>query len=164
MSPTLAPVGDEFLDRAGLVLKATADLPHSVEQVWGIITGDGASPVGPLLTATWRTPQPRTAGAVRVIRILGLLRIVEEFYRLEGPHRATFRVSRTNIPLVSGWVEDLTVERLDTGGSRVSLTMALDNWLLRRVSVPTWLRPGLTAVGEKMIRSITKAVPAPDRR
>jgi hypothetical protein len=161
----LTPVGDEFFSTAGMVMKGSVDIPHSAEQIWDAITGDQiGTTASSIAQATWRSSSPRTTGAVRSIRILRILQIEEEFYRLEAPFRATFRVTSISVPLVSGWAEDLQLERREGGGTRVSLTMALDNKLLRVIGIPGWLQPKLNAGCKRMISGIVNYLPPPDGR
>lgn len=165
MPRNLAPVGDDFLTTAGLILRASADLPHSAEQIWAALTSDEmGSWTGPFATATWRSARPLATGARRSIRVLRLIKIEEEYYRWEEPHRATFRVTSINAPIVSGWAEDVLLERREGGGTRLTLTMALDNKLFRVMRIPRWLQPRVTAACERMIIGMAKILPAPDGR
>lgn len=165
MPRQLTPVHDEFLATAPLVLTASAELDHSAEQIWEALTGDDAGQwTGSFARATWRSPRPLTVGALRTIRLFRVITIEEEYYRWDFPHRATFRVTSINVPLVSGWAEDLQLERRDGGGTRVTLTMALDNRLFRVVRMPRWLHPKVTAGMVRMINGIVGILPPPDGR
>src|SRR4051812_24019881 len=107
MPRTLTPIDDTFLHTAGLALTASIDLPHSPEQVWEALTGDTmGSWMSVIDRSAWLSPHPRTAGARRTVRIARIVVLDEDYYRWEAPHRATFRVTGINLPVVSGWAED----------------------------------------------------------
>lgn len=160
MSRSLAPIGDEFLATAPLVLSAHLDLPHPPEQVWDALGSDEmGSWMGILDRATWHSARPLTVGARRSVRLARLITLQEEFYRWDAPHRATFRVTAINLPLVSGWAEDFLVEPGTDGGTRLTWTMAIDNRLLRLVRIPRRLRPPVVSACRAMMAGIATILP-----
>lgn len=163
MSRDLVPVGDEFLRTAGLVLSATIELPHSAEQVWAALESDQMGAWMWILDRTrWHSPRPFAHGARRSVRLARSIRLDEVFYRWDPPRRATFRVAAINLPLVTGWVEDFSVDPLPDGGTLLGWTMAIDNKLLRRVQIPHRARPAATAACRKMMQGIVTIMPPPE--
>jgi hypothetical protein len=165
MPRRLAVVGDEFLATAPLAVLASVVLPHSCEQVWDALSSqDIEAWTGIFMKPTWLSDPPFTTGARRLVKVLGLITVHEEYYRWEPPLRASFRVTELNVPLAQGWVEDVQLERRDGGGTRLKLVMAFDNRLLRRIRLPRWLQSKVSAATEKAMSGIVNVLPRPDGR
>ncbi len=160
MSPRLNPTGDEFLSTACLVMTGSVDLDNSVEEVWEALTRN-FSAAGGLIEATWHPERPEGVGARRTIRLLHFIRKEEEYYRWSEQQRVTFRVTELNLPGVSGWGEDLVLEARGSSASRLHLTMAIENKLLRTVGVPRWLKRRLDAACKKLASQIVAVLPPP---
>ncbi|MFD6104279.1 SRPBCC family protein [Nocardia salmonicida] len=162
MARTLAPIGDEFLTTASLILSAHLDLPHTPEQVWEALGSDGmGSWMAILDRVTWHSPRPFAVGARRSARLARLITLHEQYYRWDAPRRASFRVTAINFPLVRGWAEDFLVEPHAGGGTRLTWTMAIDNRFLRLVRIPRRLRPAVESACRTMMAGIITILPPP---
>ena len=154
----LAPIADDFFDTAGLVVKGEILVPNSPQQVWDALASDQMG--NRFARATWQSPRPLSVGARRSVRLGGVLAVEELYYRWDDLSRATFRVTALSIPIVSGWAEDYQVEPVQGGGTRVRLTIAIDNRLLRRLHVPPRLQTALNNACDKAMRQLTTVLPA----
>lgn len=122
----LAPVGDDYLVSAPLVIKAAVELDAPPADVWEALGSDRMWSWLPILDQLrWLTPRPLTEGAVRTLRIGHLFTVEELFYRWEPEQRATFRVVSASRPLLDGLAEDFLLQPTPAGGTRLIWTMAL---------------------------------------
>jgi hypothetical protein len=157
----LAPIGEDFLTEAPLLLKATLTVPQSPDQVWRLCeTGELGTWLAMLDRARWLSPPPRGPGALRSVRLGRLITITEEFFIWEPGRRFTFRATEINLPVVRGWAEDLRLCPTGDGGTRLDYTIALDSRPLRILPVPSWLQRRLDAVTTSMMRGISTVLPA----
>ncbi len=157
----LAPIGEDFLTEAPLLLKATLTVPQGPAQVWRLCeTGELGSWVAMLDRARWLSPPPHDRGALRSVRLARLVTITEEFFIWEPARRFTFRATEISVPVVRGWAEDLSLHPTGDGGTRLDYTIALDNLLLRILPIPSWLQRRLDAVATSMMCGISTVLPA----
>lgn len=162
MSPRLTSFGDEFLSTASLVMTGSVDLDNSVEEVWQVLTTNFSAAAG-LIEATWNPQRPSGIGARRTIRLLRLIRKEEEYFRWAEHQRLTFRVTKLSLPGVSGWLEDLVLEPGESDRSRLTLTMAIENRLLRAAGVPRWLQALSDAFCARLVSQIVAVLPPSGR-
>ncbi len=156
-SHTLRSVDDSFLETAPIVVHAEVDLDASPEEVWKVLESDRMwSWFAGIDKLTWLTPRPLEKGCVRQLRVAKAITVDEEFYRWDAPKRATFRVTRASLPLLSALVEDFRLDAHD-GKTRLTWTMAIEPAYGKRLPLgllAPLLRPGNT----KMLAGIRKLV------
>lgn len=156
---SLRLVDDSFLETAPIVVHAEVDLDASAESVWRVLESDLMwSWFAGIDRLRWLSPRPLTQNCVRRLRIAHLLEVEEEFYRWEPNRRATFRVTRATLPVLSALVEDFL---LTEHGSRTRLTWTMAIEPSRGSTLPLGLlapllRPGNTRMLEGIRGLISK--------
>jgi len=125
-SHAVRPVGDEFFETAPLVIKTSVDLAATPAEVWEALGSDRMWSWLPLLDQLrWLTRRPLTKGAVRVLRVAGLLKLEGHFYRWDEGERATFHVTSSTRPVLRALAEDFALEPT-AAGTRLTWTMAVE--------------------------------------
>jgi hypothetical protein len=110
------------------VIPAVVELDAPPARVWEVLGSDAMWSWAPIIDdVRWSSPLPRTAGAVRYLKLFGLVTLEEEFYRWDDTAlRATFRVTQQSRRVFAGLAEDFLVEPGAGGtGSRLTWTMAV---------------------------------------
>ena len=153
MRHALRLVDDSFLETAPIVVRAEVDLDAPAGAVWNALASDRMWSWFPGIDRLrWLSPRPLEVGCVRRLRIARLLEVEEEFYRWDKDRRATFRVTKATLPLLSALVEDF---ELDPRGSRTHLTWTMAIEPARGKRLPLgWLAPLLRPGNTRMIRGI----------
>jgi carbon monoxide dehydrogenase subunit G len=125
MPYAMRPIDDRFFEQAPLVVPVTVEVQATPEQVWEALGSDRMwSWVPAIDQLRWVTPEPKVAGAIRVLRLARFVSVEEEFYRWDAPHRATFRVVRQSRRMFDALAEDFLLEPTATG-TRLTWTMAM---------------------------------------
>jgi hypothetical protein len=101
------PCSADFAESASFQFVNSAVLAGSPEDVFGVVSSieHEANWFPDFSRASWRTPEPPGAGAIRDYR-LTYMSLVEHFTVWEPGSRLTFWVSECSLPLVRRFMED----------------------------------------------------------
>lgn len=116
-----------FVDRAPFRAEATRVLDASAEQVWAVLVDHRSWPewFGPSLDHCEPTsPGESGVGSTRMVRLRGGAVITERFIAWDEPSVWAFTGTAGRPRVFEALVERVTLERLGTGGTRVTYTMA----------------------------------------
>jgi len=146
-SHTLRLVDDTFLESAPIVVHAEVEIAATAEEVWAVLESERMwSWFAGIDRLEWLTPRPLVTGCVRRLRVAKVLEVDEEFYRWDAPRRATFRVTRASLPVISALAEDFQLEARGST-TRLTWTMAIEPSRGKRLPLGVLaplLRPGNT--------------------
>lgn len=143
----LRHVDDAFLTDAPLVVRSTVRLDAAPSAVWAALDSDRMWSWLPVVDRLeWRSPRPHGPGAIRRLRLGGLVTVDEEFYRWDEERRATFRVVGQSRKVLDALIEDFALEPHGTG---TALTWTMAAAPLKGAGLPLGLlapllRPGNT--------------------
>jgi hypothetical protein len=126
MPYALPVLDDSFFRTAPAVIPAVVELDAPPARVWEVLGSDAMWSWAPIIDdVRWSSPLPRTAGAVRYLKLFWLVTLEEEFYRWDDAAlRATFRVTAQSRRVFDGLAEDFALTPLD-GGARTRLTWTM---------------------------------------
>jgi hypothetical protein len=124
----LASAPSRFIDAIEIALPA--------EKVWAELTRDGALDWCRGLEITWLSPRPFGAGTKRQAKLLGLLRVHEEYFIWEEGRRMAFFVAAVRPPAYRRSAEDYLVEALGPDRCRFTWTLAFELTLLGKLNSP----------------------------
>lgn len=114
-----------------------AVLPAPPERVWAVLTGDTWQHwFKDFVSVAWTSPPPHGVGSTREVK-LKPLSVRETFLAWEPGRRFSFRADEITLPLVTAFMEDLTLTPREGGTHlswRVSYTPRLGMRLIHPVA------------------------------
>lgn len=133
----MLPAADEaFLASAPTRFVETIEIPLPADTVWGELTRDGTLDWCRGLEITWLSPRPFGVGTQRQAKLLGVLRVHEDFFIWEEGHRMAFSVTAVRPPAYRRSAEDYLVEALGPDRCRFTWTLAFELTLLGKLNSP----------------------------
>lgn len=124
----LSPSDDTFLETSRFRFAHTVELPARPEQVWRVLTADGApaSWARGITAAVWTSSRPFGIGTTRTVTVgHGAAALRERFYRWDEGSRMTFSAEAANRPGLRRFAEDITL-RAHSDATRLVWTFALE--------------------------------------
>jgi hypothetical protein len=132
----LPAVDETFLASAPSRFAETIEVALPAETVWAELTRDGALDWCRGLDITWLSSRPFGVGTKRQARLLGVLRVQEEYFVWEEGRRMAFYVTAIRPPAYRRSAEDYLVEALGADRCRFTWTLAFDLTLLGKLNSP----------------------------
>ena len=133
----MLPAADEaFLASAPSRFIHTIEVALPANVVWAELTRDGTLDWCRGLNIAWLSPRPFGVGTKRQARLLGVLRVQEEYFIWEEGRRKAFYVTAVRPPAYRRSAEDYLVEALGSGRCRFTWTLAFDLTLLGKLNSP----------------------------
>lgn len=154
MARQLRPVELDFADTAPLRFSCTADLGVPREAVYVALAEELEN--WPMWLTSVTGVTPTRGGAGRRVVLKGGRFFEETIMAAQPSERYAYRVDETNVPGVRALLEDWTLARSPSGGTRVRWTMA--------VGGPPALRGVLRLAGPGVSRSIRAALRGLERQ
>jgi hypothetical protein len=124
----LASAPSRFVETIGVALPAGT--------VWAELTRDGTLGWCRGLEITWLSPRPLGVGTKRQARLLGVLRVQEEYFIWEEGRRMAFFVTAVRPAAYRRSAEDYVVEALGPDRCRFTWTLAFELTLLGKLNSP----------------------------
>ncbi len=119
--------GLDWLDDAPLLLSASRRIDATPDAVWARVADHSTWPdwwAG--LKHVEPGAQPTGVGGTRTVKLAGGLTIQEEFLAWEEDRRFAFVVTHMKPKIIRTLVEDLTLEPVDGGATKVTYTQGWD--------------------------------------
>ena len=132
----LPTVNEAFLASAPSRFVETIEIALPAETVWAELTRDGTLDWCRGLQITWLSSRPFGVGTKRQAKLLGLLRVDEEYFIWEEGRRMTFFVTAVRPPAYRRSAEDYRVEELGPDRCRFTWTLAFELTLLGKLNSP----------------------------
>ncbi|MGH3714123.1 MAG: SRPBCC family protein [Micromonosporaceae bacterium] len=133
----LEPCDEAFFDTAPVRFVDAMELAAPAEQVWAGLTADRPlSWCRAITSARWTSPRPFGVGTTRSVKVAGLLRLRERYFRWEEGTRMSFSVESTNLPAFRRFGEDYLVEPFSETRSRFTWVIAWEPLPLGRLGTP----------------------------
>jgi hypothetical protein len=133
----MLPAADEaFLASAPSRFVDTIEVALPAETVWAELTRDGTLDWCRGLKIEWLSPRPFGVGTERQARLLGVLRVQEEYFIWEEGRRMAFSVTAVRPPAYRRSAEDYLVEPLGPDRCQFTWTLAFDLTWLGKLNSP----------------------------
>jgi hypothetical protein len=132
----LPAVDETFLASAPSRFVETIEVALPADTVWGELTRDGTLDWCRGLNITWLSLRPFGVGTKRQARLLGVLRVQEEYFVWEEGRRMAFYVTAVRPPVYRRSAEDYLVEAVGVDRCRFTWTLAFDLTLLGKLNSP----------------------------
>jgi hypothetical protein len=132
----LPAVDETFLASAPSRFVETIEVALPADTVWAELTRDGTLDWCRGLNITWLSPRPFGVGTKRQAKLLGVLRVQEEYFVWEEGRRMAFYVTSVRPPAYRRSAEDYLVETLGADRCRFTWTLAFDLTLLGKLNSP----------------------------
>jgi hypothetical protein len=132
----LPAVDDTFLASAPSRFVETIEVALPADTVWAELTRDGTLDWCRGLNITWLSSRPFGVGTKRQARLLGVLRVQEEYFVWEEGRRMAFYVTAVRPPVYRRSAEDYLVEAVGADRCRFTWTLAFDLKLLGKLNSP----------------------------
>lgn len=132
----LPTVDEAFLASAPSRFVDAIEITLPAETVWAELTRDWTLDWCRGLKITWVSPRPFGVGTKRQAKLLGLLRVDEEYFIWEEGRRMAFFVTAVRPPAYRRSAEDYLVEPLGPDRCRFTWTLAFELTLLGKLNSP----------------------------
>src|ERR1700733_5382152 len=132
----LSTVNEAFLASAPSRFVETIEIALPAETVWAELTRDGTLDWCRGLQITWLSSRPFGVGTKRQAKLLGLLRVDEEYFIWEEGRRMTFFVTAVRPAAYRRSAEDYVVDALGPDRCRFTWTLAFELTLLGKLNSP----------------------------
>ena|SRR5947209_696542 len=134
----LPAVDEAFFTSAPSRFVDTIEVALPAETVWAELTRDAALDWCRGLKITWLSPRPFGVGTKRQAKLLGVLRVQEEYFIWEEGRRMAFYVTGVRPPAYRRSAEDYVVEAVGSDRCRFTWTLAFDLTLLGKLNSPVF--------------------------
>jgi hypothetical protein len=132
----LPAVDEAFLASAPSRFVDAIEIALPADKVWAELTRDGTLDWCRGLEITWLSPRPFGVGTERQAKLLGLLRVHEEYFIWEEGRRMAFFVAAVRPPAYRRSAEDYLIEALGPDRCRFTWTLAFELTLLGKLNSP----------------------------
>jgi hypothetical protein len=132
----LPAVDEKFLASAPSRFVETIEIALPAETVWSELTRDGTLDWCRGLSITWSSPRPFGIGTERQAKLLGVLRVQEQYFIWEEGRRMAFFVTAVRPAAYRRSAEDYLVEALAPDRCRFTWTLAFELTLLGKLNSP----------------------------
>lgn len=149
----LDPIALSFFESAPYRVQLSMDVSCTPQRVMASLRDnqEWAKWAKPIRRADWTSEKPYTAGATRVVRLLGGIRLREVFFHWDEDQRVAFYISHASASVIRRFAEDYRLSKLGSGRVRIAWMAAYEPahaaWVLGpligftlRKLVKQWLR------------------------